>query len=140
MSVDPESRPVGRLRRRREAEPRRISQQVLLTEEEREQLRTRAGELGVSVPRLLVESALSGVETPAERRAEALAVARTLRGRGFKVETYHAPQKLARQLSYAEKKGIPFVWFPPFEAGNPHEIKNMTAGTQIQADPETWVP
>ncbi len=69
MSVDPESRPVGRLRRRREAEPRRISQQVLLTEEEREQLRARAGELGVSVPRLLVESALSGVETPTERRA-----------------------------------------------------------------------
>ena len=32
-------------------------------------MRARAGELGVSVPRLLVESALSGVETPAERRA-----------------------------------------------------------------------
>ena len=69
MSVTPGSRPVGRLRRRREAKPRRISQQVLLTEEEREQLRARAGELGVSVPRLLVESALSGVETPTERRA-----------------------------------------------------------------------
>ena len=69
MSVAPESRPVGRVRRRRGAEARRVSQQVLLTEEEREQLRARAGELGVSVPRLLVESALSGVETPAERRA-----------------------------------------------------------------------
>jgi hypothetical protein len=32
-------------------------------------LRARAAGLGVSVPRLLVESALSGVETPAERRA-----------------------------------------------------------------------
>ena len=41
----------------------------MLTEEERERLRARAAELGVSVPRLLVESALSGVETPAERRA-----------------------------------------------------------------------
>jgi hypothetical protein len=69
VSVAPESRPVGRVRRRREAEPRRVSQQVLLTAEEQEQLRARAGELGVSVPRLLVESALSGVETPAERRA-----------------------------------------------------------------------
>ena len=69
MSVAPGSRPAGRVRRRREAEPRRVSQQVLLTEEERDQLRERAGELGVSVPRLLVESALSGVETPAERRA-----------------------------------------------------------------------
>lgn len=69
MSVAPESRPVGRVRRRREAEARRVSQQVLLTEEEREQLRARAGELRVSVPRLLVESAFSGVETSAERRA-----------------------------------------------------------------------
>ena len=44
-------------------------QQVTLTEEEQRELRERAGRLGVSVPRLLVESALSGVETPAERRA-----------------------------------------------------------------------
>ena len=39
-----------------------------LTEEERDQLRVRAAELGLSVPRLMVESALSGVETPSERR------------------------------------------------------------------------
>ena len=32
------------------------------------QLRARAAELGVSVPRLMVESALSGVETPTDRR------------------------------------------------------------------------
>jgi Bacterial mobilisation protein (MobC) len=69
VSGGPGSRPVERVRRRREAEPRRVSQQVLLTEEERDQLRARAGELGVSVPRLLVESALSGVKTPAQRRS-----------------------------------------------------------------------
>ena len=44
-------------------------QQVTLTEEEQRELRERAAGLGVSVPRLLVESALCGVETPAERRA-----------------------------------------------------------------------
>ena len=43
-------------------------QQVKLTPTEHEQLRERAAALGVSVPRLMVESALSGVETPAERR------------------------------------------------------------------------
>ena len=37
--------------------------------EERRQLRERAAELGVSVPRLLVESALSGGETSTDRRA-----------------------------------------------------------------------
>jgi Mobilization protein NikA len=41
---------------------------VKLTEEERDQLRARAAELGMSVPRLMVEAALSGMETPTERR------------------------------------------------------------------------
>ena len=56
------------MRRGRVAAPRRVYQQVKLTEEERDQLRARAGELGVSVPRLMLEAALSGVETPTERR------------------------------------------------------------------------
>ena len=40
----------------------------MLSVEEQRRLRERAGELGVSVPRLMVEAALSAVETPAERR------------------------------------------------------------------------
>jgi hypothetical protein len=40
---------------------------VTLTEEERDQLRARAEEAGVSMSRLLVESALTRVETAAER-------------------------------------------------------------------------
>jgi histidyl-tRNA synthetase len=75
-----------------------------------------------------------------ERRALALATAKQLRDRGLNVETYHAPQKLARQLTYAEKKGIPFVWFPPFDDGGKHEVKDMGAKTQSEADPATWVP
>ncbi len=70
MNAGPEARPQGRTRRGREAEPRRVYQQVKLTEAEREQLRARAAELGVSVPRLLVESALSGVETPTDRQRQ----------------------------------------------------------------------
>ena len=68
MSAGPEARPKGRVRRAREAVRGASIQQVKLTEEERDQLRARAAELGVSVPRLMVESALSGVETPTERR------------------------------------------------------------------------
>jgi histidyl-tRNA synthetase len=66
--------------------------------------------------------------------------AQALRKRGFKVETYHAPQKIAKQMSYAEKKGIPFVWFPPFDEAGSHEVKDMTNGTQTKADIETWKP
>ena len=68
MSAGPDARPKGRVRRGRGSAPRRVYQQVKLTEDERDQLRARAAELGMSVPRLLVESALSGVETPTDRR------------------------------------------------------------------------
>lgn len=70
--------------------------------------------------------------------AEARTTARTLRERGFNVEMYHAPQKMQKQLAYAEKKGIPYVWFPPFEKGNAHEVKNMATGKQVPADPSGW--
>ncbi len=73
-----------------------------------------------------------------ERRAVAAETARALRARGYNVELYHAPQKLKKQLSYAERKGIPFVWFPPFEDGQSHEVKNMETGKQTPADPEAW--
>ena len=75
-----------------------------------------------------------------ERREVMLGTAQVLRRRGFKVETYHAPQKIGKQISYAEKKGIPFVWFPPFDESGAHEVKDMTAGTQTTADAATWKP
>jgi hypothetical protein len=68
VSAGPEKASLGRARRDREREPRRVFQQVKLTEAERDQLRARAAELGVSVPRLLVEAALEGMETPTERK------------------------------------------------------------------------
>lgn len=74
----------------------------------------------------------------AEQAMLARETAQTLRKRGLKIDLYHAPQKLKKQLSYAEKKGIPFVWFPPFEDGSPHEVKNMSTGDQTEADPLKW--
>lgn len=68
MSVDPERMTVGRVRRAREPVARGAIQKVKLTEAERDDLRARAAEQGVSVPRLLVESALDGRETPTERK------------------------------------------------------------------------
>ena len=75
-----------------------------------------------------------------ERREDMLVTAQALRRRGFKVETYHAPQKIGKQIAYAEKKGIPFVWFPPFDDAGQHEVKDMASGTQTPADVETWKP
>lgn len=72
-----------------------------------------------------------------EQRALSMETAAILRGRGFKVETFHGG-KVKRQMEYASKKGIPYVWFPPFEDGKPHEVKNMLTGEQQHAEPQTW--
>jgi histidyl-tRNA synthetase len=74
----------------------------------------------------------------AERRGEALAAAAVLRGRGVNTEVYHQASNLKKQLKYAEKKGIPFVWFPPFEDGRAHEVKDMATGEQTAADLGSW--
>ena len=62
----------------------------------------------------------------AEQREEAVRTAALLRERGLNVELYDAPTKLARRLlRYASRRGIPYVWFPPFEEGGVHEVKHM---------------
>jgi histidyl-tRNA synthetase len=71
-------------------------------------------------------------------RAVANNTAITLRNNGWNVEIYHSDQKIKKQLAYAEKKGIPYVWFPPFDANGVHEIKNMLNGEQIPQQPEHW--
>lgn len=73
-----------------------------------------------------------------EQRGNAAETARTLRQNGWNVELYHAPQKIGKQFTYAEKKGIPYVWLPPFDANGSHEVKDMSNGTQTAADPVTW--
>lgn len=73
-----------------------------------------------------------------DKRAVAAETANILRKRGHNVEMYHAPQKLKKQLAYAEKKGIPYVWFPPFEDGQLHEVKDMTTGEQSSTCPNEW--
>lgn len=70
-----------------------------------------------------------------EERVHAHDTARTLRGRGYNVEVYHAARKIPDQMKYASKKGIPFVWFP-FKDG--HQVKDMTGGDQTPADANTW--
>ena len=76
----------------------------------------------------------------AERREEVALTAKLLRERGLNVEMYHTPGKLAQQMRYASRKGIPYVWFPPFEEGGVHEVKDMVSEQQVVADPASWSP
>jgi len=75
-----------------------------------------------------------------ERRADVARTAQILRRNGVKVEMYHAAKKTGDQFKYASRKNIPYVWIPPFEDGQQHQVKNMITGEQYNADPETWHP
>ena len=44
-----------------------------------------------------------------------------------------APQKFGKQIRYAERRGIPYVWFPGADGG--HEVKDIRSGEQVAADP-----
>ncbi|WP_148574934.1 histidine--tRNA ligase [Nocardioides caldifontis] len=66
-------------------------------------------------------------------------VAHQLRERGIATEVAAAPQKYGKQIRYAERRGIPFVWFPATGGGD-HEVKDIRSGDQQPADPASWSP
>jgi histidyl-tRNA synthetase len=69
-------------------------------------------------------------------------VATALRARDIACEVAAAPQKFGKQIRYAERRGIPFVWFPPADGHGAagHEVKDIRTGEQVSADPATWTP
>jgi histidyl-tRNA synthetase len=76
-----------------------------------------------------------------EARAAASATAQALRARGLNVELYHKAAKTGDQITYANKKGIPYVWFPGMAVGEPHRVKTLADGRQIDnVDPAVWTP
>ena len=65
-------------------------------------------------------------------------VAAALRGRGIAVEVAAKAEKFGKQIKYADRRGIPFVWFTA-EDGS-HEVKDIRSGDQVAADPAVWTP
>ncbi len=72
-------------------------------------------------------------------RAASTAIAQSLRRRGIATEVAPSPQKYGRQIRYAERRGIPFVWFPG-SSGAADEVKDIRSGDQVPADVGTWNP
>jgi histidyl-tRNA synthetase len=74
-----------------------------------------------------------------EARGACDRIAATLRRRGIAAEVSPSAAKFGRQIRYAERRGIPYVWFPGGgEAGD--EAKDIRSGEQIPADASTWTP
>lgn len=74
-----------------------------------------------------------------ETRARSQAAAAKLRARGIATEVFHAAKKYGDQIKYADKLGIPFVWFPGAEAGA-GKVRDIRSGEQVEADASTWEP
>jgi len=106
-------------------------------------------------------------ETP-EDRARSVAVATALRRRGIACEVAPAAAKFGKQIRYADRRGIPFVWFPGAgddgagdesardgagdqasggpgsggrgSGGRGDEVKDIRSGEQVAADAASWMP
>src|SRR5690349_14110576 len=92
--------------------------------------------LGVSrsVPTCVV------VALPAEELRPACdRVAQALRRRGISTEVAPSAAKFGKQIRFAERRGIPYVWFPGTD-GAADTIKDIRSGEQVEADAATWQP
>ncbi len=72
-----------------------------------------------------------------DERPRSVAIATALRGRGIACEVAPSAARFGKQIRYAERRGIPYVWFPGGGAGG-EEVKDIRSGEQVSADPASW--
>lgn len=77
-------------------------------------------------------------------RAQGMGVAAALRQRGIPCEVSPVAAKFGKQIMFAQRRGIPFVWFPAVEeqGGAPgrDSVKDIRSGEQAMADASSWTP
>lgn len=72
-------------------------------------------------------------------RAQGMAVAAALRGRGIPCEVSPEAARFGKQIMFAQRRGIPFVWFPA-SGGSNDSVKDIRSGAQAVADASSWLP
>ncbi|MDO3704171.1 histidine--tRNA ligase [Micromonospora sp. C28SCA-DRY-2] len=75
--------------------------------------------------------------TSEEQRGASNRVAEALRSRGVPTEVSPSAAKFGKQIRYAERRGIPYVWFPGAEQD---EVKDIRSGEQVPAEAGVWMP
>ena len=96
----------------------------------------------VSVSRAVPSAVLVAVTDEASRPASEL-VARQLRNRGISCEVAPSADKFGKQIRFADRRGIPFVWFPGAvqrESPEGDTVKDIRTGDQVPADATKWAP
>ena len=74
-----------------------------------------------------------------QSRPASTRVATALRGRGIACEVAPKPAKFGKQIRYAERRGIPYVWFLGAADGG-DQVKDIRTGEQVDADAAAWTP
>jgi histidyl-tRNA synthetase len=76
-----------------------------------------------------------------DARGAADRVAAALRRRGIPTEVAPSAAKYGKQIRHADRRGIPYVWFPAGDGeGRTDEVKDIRSGDQAPADAATWSP
>ena len=85
-----------------------------------------------------VPSAVLVAVNAEEQRATSTDVARALRARDIACEVAPSAAKFGKQIRFAERRSIPYVWF--VQTDGSHQVKDIRTGEQVDADPSTWTP
>ncbi|WNM25757.1 histidine--tRNA ligase [Demequina capsici] len=85
-----------------------------------------------------VPSAVLVAVTEEESRRASNAIADRLRARGIPCEVAPSASKFGKQIQHADRRGIPFVWFPAEDGDG--QVKDIRSGDQVEADADIWAP
>lgn len=97
------------------------------------------GERGVTASRSTPTAVLVAVNDEAGR-SRSMRVATALRRRGIPCEVAPSAARFGKQIRFAERRGIPYVWFPGKDDAPADAIKDIRSGEQVEADAATWRP
>ena len=92
---------------------------------------------GLTATRSTPSAVLVAVVDEAGRDLSRRAAA-ALRARGVPCEVAPSAAKFGKQIRYADRRGIPFVWFPGAGEDGGDQVKDIRSGEQVDADAGTW--
>lgn len=94
------------------------------------------GEQGLAASRPTPTAVLVAVNDESSR-SESMRIAAALRTRGIPTLVSPKAAKFGKQIQFADRRGIPFVWFPGDE-GACDQVKDIRTGEQGDAQRDTW--
>ncbi|GAA2402160.1 histidine--tRNA ligase [Catellatospora methionotrophica] len=96
------------------------------------------GENALSASRSVPTAVLVAVSAEEDRRS-CDRIAAQLRARGIATEVSPSAAKFGKQIKFADRRGIPYVWFPGAE-GAADTVKDIRSGEQVEASAGNWTP